>query len=106
MNRWIVAFIVVVVVILLVACVGYMSGRWEAESAECFEISDEKREELKVILRRAMDDALEHHVERMYEVWMKDDTRQPERARTGTRQGVRAWLRARESLDNFTPNSC
>ena len=42
----------------------------------------------------ALDQGLQPH-KKMYEVWIKDDTDQPQRAINGMKSGIRAYIRSR-----------
>jgi hypothetical protein len=64
------------------------------------------RETVRTIMSEALDTALKNHVVHMFEVWMKDDRGQPERARTGVTNGVAAYLRASKSVAAWAPPDC
>jgi hypothetical protein len=64
------------------------------------------REAVRTIMSDALDTALKNHVVHMFEVWMKDDRGQPERARTGVTNGVAAYLRASKSVATWAPPDC
>jgi hypothetical protein len=64
------------------------------------------RETVRTIMSEALDTALKNHVVHMFEVWMKDDRGQPERARTGVTNGVAAYLRASKSVAAWAPPGC
>ena len=64
------------------------------------------KERIRVIMYDALDEALKDHIAKMYEVWMKDDRGQPGRAVTGTKQGLKAYLGARVSVDKWDPPPC
>jgi hypothetical protein len=64
------------------------------------------RETVRTIMSEALDIALKNHVVHMFEVWMKDDRGQPERARTGVTNGVAAYLKASKSVSAWSPPDC
>jgi hypothetical protein len=64
------------------------------------------RETVRTIMSEALDTALKTHIVHMFEVWMKDDRGQPERARTGVTNGVAAYLRASKSVSAWSPPDC
>jgi len=121
MNRWVLTFVVVLVLLLILA----MSGKryWEVvemapspmfllESASsepvelqpCMDAST--REKIRGIMYEGIDEALKEHIMKMYDVWMKDDRGQPGRAATGVRQGIKAYLGARMGVDKWDPPPC
>jgi hypothetical protein len=64
------------------------------------------REAVRTIMVDALDTALKQHIVHMFEVWMKDDRGQPERARTGVTNGVAAYLKASKSVSSWSPPDC
>jgi hypothetical protein len=64
------------------------------------------RETVRTIMSEALDTALKNHVVHLFEVWMRDDRGQPERARTGVTNGVAAYLRASKSVAAWAPSDC
>jgi len=85
----------------------WMMASAESEPAEltlCMDTTT--RERVRTIMYEALDEALKDHIMKMYEVWMRDDRGQPGRASTGARQGVKAYLGARQAVDKWEPNPC
>jgi len=56
-------------------------------------------EHLKVVLRQALDAALQAHVQTLFAVMMKDPTNQPERALAGARKAIAAHQQALAALE-------
>jgi hypothetical protein len=77
-----------------------------AESTPVLCTDPTTRENVRAIMSDALDTALKNHVVHMFEVWMKDDRGQPERARTGVTNGVAAYLRASKSVATWAPSDC
>jgi hypothetical protein len=78
-----------------------------AESRRELCVSDEEtREQIRVLMFHALDEALKDQVMHVFLTWLKDDTGQPGRARTGVEQAVAAYLRAREGARQWTPPLC
>jgi len=67
---------------------------------------DTTREHIRDLMLVALDKALETHVTQAFAVWMKDPTGQPGRARAGVRNGIAAFLKAREGAKRWTPLIC
>jgi hypothetical protein len=121
-NRWVWTFIIVVIVLLLLACVGYFTGNWnedeaarpgyqvaaaESQMVDLGPCMDEAtRERMRAVMLEALDDALKEHVKRVFEVWLRDERGQPDRARTGVRQGIKAWLGAHRGALEWMPPTC
>lgn len=53
---------------------------------------------LVVLDKEAIEAAYREHVQRMYSIWMKDETGQPHRALTGVRQAQKAYLASMEAI--------
>jgi hypothetical protein len=64
------------------------------------------REKIKGIMFEALDAALKNHIVHMFEVWMKDDRGQPERARNGTINGINAYVKASQGVAAWAPPDC
>ena len=77
----------------------------ESEPAELC-MDEPTRERLRAIMFEALDEALKDHIVHLFEVWMKDDRGQPDRARVGVKQGIRAHQSARRSAEAWMPQPC
>ena len=64
------------------------------------------RESVRTIMSDALDTALKNHIVHMFEIWMKDDRGQPDRARTGVTNGVAAYLKANKAVSSWHPPDC
>jgi hypothetical protein len=101
-----------VLVLLLTTCcpaaqlsnVGFEMASAESTPVICADPTS--RETVRTIMSEALDTALKNHIVHMFEVWMKDDRGQPERARTGVTNGVAAYLRASKSVAAWSPPDC
>jgi len=79
----------------------------ESASAQTVQCTDQAtREKIKGIMLDALDEALKKHIITMFEVWMKDDRGQPERARNGTIAGINAYVKAGQGVANWAPPDC
>jgi len=118
-QRFLLTLIIVIVILFALAAAGYFSGNWnEDESARpgyslasaaaepelCMD--EPTRERIRVIMVDALDEALHDHIKTMFEVWMKDERGQPQRAAVGVRQAVRAHQQARKSALEWMPPAC
>jgi uncharacterized membrane protein YgcG len=86
---------------------GFMLSSAESQPVELPMCMDEKtREQMRVVMIEALDEALKDHVKRVFEVWLRDDRGQPGRARTGVSQGLKAYLGARQGALDWAPPLC
>jgi hypothetical protein len=54
---------------------------------------------VRAIIQAALDSALRNQVEHLFEIWMKDDRGQPQRASTGIRRAVAAYRHAIRAIE-------
>jgi len=98
---------IVVIIIILLACVGYLSGRWEAEAkvqVDCMDPTE--RERIRDLVLKGIDQGLEGQIQLLFEVWVKDLNDQPRRAMVGTNNAVNAHVRARKQAIEWNPPDC
>ena len=117
------AFAIIVIVLILLACVGYMSGRWEqtdqrtgpiewflasasSQPVQTCIADEEDRERIRAIAIKALDEALEEQIKYLFMVWMKDDRAQPDRARVGVVAAIKAHQQARKLAETWMPPIC
>jgi hypothetical protein len=100
-NRIALTFAIVVIVLLLLACIGFLSGRWEAQSEEQIEIYagvpiDRKFLELD---KKALDDAYSKHLLLLFDVWLKSgDAEGAKRFSNGMRIARTAYAAASREI--------
>jgi hypothetical protein len=66
----------------------------------------EARERIRGHMFEAMDNAQRLQFEHLFQVWMKDDRGQPERARVGVHQALVAFKNARILVNAWDPPVC
>ena len=66
----------------------------------------ETREKVRAIMLDALEQALKNHIIRMHDVWMRDETGQPQRAINGSQQGVNAYIGGRANALKWNPPLC
>ena len=121
-QRFLVSIAVVLAALLGLSLCGY--NYWESKpqdarlldymlaSAESTPVElpicmdEETRERLKGVMTEALDNSLKSHIEHVFEIWLRDSRAQPERARTGVQQGIRAYLQARKGVETWAPPPC
>lgn len=69
-------------------------------------MDDESREAIRVIMQKGIDEALVRHTIQMFNTWMKDPTEQPNRAITGMRNAVKAYIGSRKVVLTWNPPLC
>jgi hypothetical protein len=107
-NRIALTVAIVVIIIILLACVGYLSGRWEAEAKVPWDCVDPtERERVRDIALGGIDEGLKQAMTHLFEVWQRDpNTEQPKRAQVGTSNAINAHNRARKLALSWDPPSC
>jgi hypothetical protein len=68
---------------------------------DCIPIDVTARQKVKQILSEGLDEALKEQLKHVFEVWMKDERGQPDRAAFGVRQAIRAYLKSRVGLETW-----
>jgi len=68
----------------------------------------ETREDLRTAMRAGIDQAMRRQTQRMFENWMKEPNAadQPDRAVSGMRNAVRAYVGARKVANEWSPPLC
>jgi hypothetical protein len=92
---------IIVVIVILLACVGYLLGRWEA-GAQPQRLSppiSKYEEHLLKLDREAADQAYRDQIMHLFQTWMKDERDQPVRALAGARQARLAYERVVDAIE-------
>lgn len=119
-QRFLLTVIIVLVFLFAIAAIGYFSGGWEddpepamvrfglasAETKPELCMDDTTRERVRTIMLQALDDALKDKIKDLYNVWLRDDTGQPQRAARGAEAAIRAYFHARGAAMKFNPPEC
>lgn len=117
MNKWIYIFISVLLMMMMISIMGYdywerqpqvqIPFQLESASAQVIVCTDQAtKEKIKGMMLEALDEALRQHIVHMFEIWMKDDRGQPERARNGTVNGINAYIKASQGVTAWAPPDC
>lgn len=69
-------------------------------------VDESTREHIKGLVNEALDQALQAHTTRLFESWMKDNYGQPSRVNSGMRQGLHAYVNARQNALQWEPKIC
>ena len=93
------------IAVIVVASVLLTSTTQHAEPATpCIDVPT--RLKVRSTMLDALDAALKQHITHTFSVWMSDDKDQPERAYRGMKNGVNAYLRARDAVWEWEPPIC
>jgi hypothetical protein len=86
-ESWIIGFLVAVVILLLLAAVGYLSGRWDQAlgGPRTVDLYGDLPLDAKLlpIDRKALDEAYHAHLIKLFNVWLTDGARDATRFKTG-----------------------
>jgi hypothetical protein len=82
----------------------YAQDRPQPLQPEC--VSDEDRVNIRRLLLAAVDEAMLDHMKALFLGWIKDPSRQPERASAGLQASIVAYQRARADALKWNPKSC
>jgi hypothetical protein len=80
------------------ALFGYLTGGWDVQAETTLPPSkwDDRIAELD---KEAVETAYKTQIEHLFEIWMKDDRGQPDRAVTGARNARKAFIGAMNAID-------
>ena len=73
-------------------------------AVQCFFATEKDR--LIELSHLAIDDAFKHHVEALFDVWVRDPAEQPKRAMSGMAINLSAYHRARANIRQWEPVIC
>ena len=123
-NRIMLSIAIAVTVLMLLAFVGYLSGRWNDEEKtglieyflagassqpipeELCVADEESKERIRGMVLESLDDALKEQFKHLFEVWMRDERGQPGRAKVGVIGAIRAHQSARKNTIEWDPKFC
>lgn len=104
-ERAIATVIIVVLVMLILAFIGYLSGRWEVEAAqsttEAPRVSSKWDDQIDELERQALGQAFQKHIAQLYNIWVTDNYQPkiPPKALTGARNARDAYIRSMEAIE-------
>lgn len=92
--------IVVILIILLATC-GYLSGRWEVEAQGAPLIMSKWDDHIDELEKQALDDAFKKHIVQLYSIWVTDNYQPkfPPKALVGARNARDAYIRSMEAIE-------
>jgi hypothetical protein len=100
-HRVMVTVVVVVVIMLILACIGYLSGRWEVEAQGALVVTSKWDDHIDELEKQALDDAFKKHIAQLYSIWVTDNYQPkfPPKALTGARNARDAYIRSMEAIE-------
>jgi hypothetical protein len=107
LHRAILAFLIIVLVLFILALIGWLSGGWEQAGAAQTQQSNPTwvpskwDDHIDALERQALDEAFKKHIMALYSVWVTDnyEPRIPPKALTGARNARDAYIRSMESIE-------
>ena len=108
-HRAMLTVAIVVIILILLAAFGYLTGRWDEAQAkvdfDCFDPTE--RERVREISLSGIDKGLESSVAHLYDIWQRDpEQQQPKRAQVGVTNALNAHARARKFALAWMPPAC
>ena len=88
-KEWVWAIISLAIAIVL-AYVLVSVAKDDAQSKVSVCVTSEQRDHIREVMLKAVDDALDEQVGKLFANWVIDDTGQPKRAQAGTNNAVKA----------------
>jgi hypothetical protein len=93
-----------ILVLLMVGVGFFVETHSEDTTIACVPVAE--RERIRVVVLEGIDEALKQHVMKLFDIWMKDTSKQPERAIEGMSIGISAHVRARANATRWDPPPC
>ena len=69
-------------------------------------MSDEMKEQLRLLMLEALDEAFKDRVNHLFSTWLRDEQGQPGRARVGTTLAINAYVHAKMVFEKWDPPKC
>lgn len=69
-------------------------------------VTPEQRDHIRAVMLKAVDNALDEQVGKLFANWVLDGTGQPKRAQTGTNNAIKAHIIARSNVIAWDPHEC
>jgi hypothetical protein len=102
-HRAAITVAIVMVILLLLALYGYLTGGWNLEAAPSEQppVSSKWDDHLNGLEQQALDEAFKKQIASLFTVWVTDNYQPkiPPRALTGARHARDAYIRSMEAID-------
>lgn len=96
--------IIAVLVVMLLIGAAWLDAAPPKPTLDC--IPADVREKVRALSKRAIDDAFQDQVKNVFEVWMRDPTGQPDRARKGLNNAIKAYVESVADAEAWTAKEC
>jgi hypothetical protein len=93
-------------VVMILAVGGMIYSQSTAQPLKPACVTDEDRVHIRAQVLAAVDDAFRDNVKHLFAGWLKDATRQPERASAGLQSSIVVYQRVRADALKWSPPSC
>jgi hypothetical protein len=90
---------ILVIALILLAGIGYLSGRWDEAGAQSANQTSKYEPRLLVLEREGIEDAFRQKIISLWTVWMSDDRGQPDRAVNGAKQARKAYIQSMTEIE-------
>ena len=100
-HRVMLTVAIVVIILILLAAFGYLTGRWDEAGAEVVVPSSKYDDHIDDLERQALDEAFKKYIGNLYNIWVTDayQPRIPPKALTGARNARDAYIRAMDAIE-------
>jgi hypothetical protein len=101
-HRVMVTAIIVIVVMLILAFVGYISGRWEEAQAQSVSVEPSKWDDrIAQLETQAIEEGFKQHIIQLYKIWVTDNYQPkfPPKAIVGARNARDAYIRSMDAIE-------
>src|SRR5262245_20573648 len=97
-QRFLLSLVTVLAMLFALSLCGY--DRWRSIDADAQVLPPSKYDKrVSELDREAIEEAYKNQIIHLFEIWMKDERGQPQRAVTGARQARRAYVGAMTEID-------
>jgi hypothetical protein len=100
-HRVMLTVAIVVILLILLAAFGYVTGRWEEASAEVVVGPSKYDDRIDALERQAIEEAFKKHISQLYSIWVTDNyqPRIPPKATIGARNARDAYIRSMDAIE-------
>lgn len=103
-REWVWAIISLVIAIVLSYILVSLAHDAQSKVDVC--VTSEQRDHIREVMLKAVDNALDNQIDKLFANWVLDNTGQPKRAQVGTNNAIRAFIVARAAVLNWDPHEC
>lgn len=106
-HRIAATFVIIIIILFILALIGWLSGGWEESSSESFVtasaeeplIASKYDDRIIELDKEAVDNAYIAQVQHLIATWFRDDTGQPSRALKGVGQARKAYIDMQKAIE-------